>query len=170
MFRPAINKAALKRIRAAALRASQRGAVRTSLTALLCSSLFMSVTGGGLKPYEARAIQAAFASLIGQEAAAHALSADIDAMPVRTKVVHLIPAHLPGPPVDVDMALLGGDLLGGPLAGEAPRLPDLPRVIAVADATPRPLDDACMQDACVVPTATADDAQLLVAAAVTALQ
>lgn len=71
--------------------ASNSGMTFTSLFALLSSSLAMSVTGGGLTPYEARAAQAAVAGLFGDEAAAAELER---ATPYSARPsVHLIPAQ-----------------------------------------------------------------------------
>lgn len=107
----------------------------TSLAGVLLSTGAMLATGGAPNAYEVREAQAALARLVGNEA--HA--AEIERRHVWVEAVHLIPASLPAvpgaaePEIDLELALLGGDLLGGPLPGipSAPRLQPLEMIRTV---------------------------------------
>lgn len=108
--------------------ALNHGAVTfTVLMALLLSTMFMSITGGTLTPYERRTLATAFAGVVlGNAEARERLAADEAAPYVPRRSVHLVPIQpivLPGPPVDADVALLGADLLGAPPARALPRAP-----------------------------------------------
>lgn len=96
----------------------------TVLMALILSTMFMSVTGGALTPHERRTLGTAFVGVVlGNAEAQERLTADAGAAYFPRPSVRLVPLQpivLPGPPVDADVALLGGDLLGGPPA-RAPR-------------------------------------------------
>jgi hypothetical protein len=156
----------------------------TTIVALACSTLFMSVTGGALKPYEIRAIRAGVASLMGDEAAAQALASELEGPLARRTYVHLVPSEpiaLPPGMIDVELALLGPDLLGGPdsysatppylvaLAGSHTALPveaaapdthaRAPRIVAVSDVIEAPLP---AEEAAPAPAACGDCVALVV--------
>jgi|GEM_PF-3540127 len=107
------------------------GMTFTAAAALVSSSFAMSVTGGGLTAYEARAIQATVASAFGNEAAAAELER---ATPYSTApAVHLIPMQPINFVAAEQPAPRNGDLLGGPALGPAL---DRARVLTVADTLP----------------------------------
>ena len=112
------------------------GAAITSIAALVCSSMFMALTGGALKSYEIQALRAGIAGMLGDEAAAQTWEAERRETQWATPLVQIVPSapiELPQPPVDADLALLGPDLLGGPDEAMSPR------VVAVTARTRRSL-------------------------------
>lgn len=131
----------------------------TALMAVVSSSFAMSVTGGGLTAYEARAIQASVASAFGNEAAAAELER---ATPYSTApAVHLIPMRPIVFSTAEESADLNGELLGGPPLQSA-------RVFAIASAqAPMPIEEACAGDAtlCAAPDSLPADADFELAAA-----
>jgi hypothetical protein len=150
--------------------AMRHGAVTfTVLLALIGSSMFMSITGGVLTPHERRTIAATVASFVLADAAARErLAQDLDRPYPPRRSVHVVPVEpiaLPGPPVDADVALLGGDLLGAP--APVRRLRRAPVVVAVSQRLPAaqaalaPVEQACT-DKCLTPIA-ADAGQVDVA-------
>ncbi|HYD86401.1 MAG TPA: hypothetical protein VEA80_02900 [Vitreimonas sp.] len=110
------------------------GMTFTSLMALVSSSFGMSVTGGGLTAYEARAMTATVASMFGDQAAAAELER---ATPYSTaSAVHLIPLQPIAFTLAEDARGPDGELLGGPPLERA-------RVFAVADAQALAIAPAC---------------------------
>lgn len=111
----------------------------TSCAALVWSSLAMSATGGPPNAYEMREAQAAIARIAGNEDRAEA----IESRHIWVEAVHLIPAQLyldaatQPAAVDTELALLGGDLLGGPLEPPPRRIP-VPDFAVAAEAAPEP--------------------------------
>ena len=160
------------------------GVTFTVVMALTLSTMFMSVTGGALTSYERVTLETAFVGVVlGNAEARERLTADADAPYIPRPSVRLVPLQpiaLPGPPVDADVALLGADLLGGPLPG-APRrsmtllaaarqagteAPRAPVVVAVTQKFEAP----CADKACVLPIATGADMGDIAATDTAALQ
>lgn len=86
----------------------------------MISAMAMSVTGGAPHAYEIREMRAAIARLMGDDATAEAIEAQYRIGPP----VWRDPVETGAHPTDVELALLGSELLGGPeeelLSGSAP--------------------------------------------------
>jgi hypothetical protein len=107
--------------------------VFTSAMGVLCSTMFMSITGGGLKPYEFRALQGALAVMAGDQRRAAALFAEIQQPRAWTQTVYHPPPAAPlAVPIEVP-ADSERDLLGGPL-------PEAPRILAARQSLRAPID------------------------------
>ncbi|MBC7768083.1 MAG: hypothetical protein H7124_04800 [Phycisphaerales bacterium] len=128
----------------------------TSMMALITTSMFMSVTGGGLQPHETRAVQSTFASWLGDSAAAAELER---ATPYSTaRAVHLIPL-LPINFAETTVApqIFDDGLLGGPMIERA-------RVFAVSNDGLIPIACADANSLCAAPDAVPAQAELEFAA------
>lgn len=165
------------------------GVTFTVVMALTISTMFMSITGGALTSYERQTLQTAFVGVVlGNAEAQERLTADADAPYIPRPSVHLVPLEpiaLPGPPLDADVALLGADLLGGPLPGPPRRaltvLAAAARELEAAPAdTPTPalavvavtqhIEAPCAEKACALPIAGEADMGDIAAIDLVALQ
>jgi hypothetical protein len=84
----------------------------TSFVAVLgviSASVFMDMTGGGLKPYEMQTAQAAFAYVVGDASAAEVLDGPAPRYPSWREQA----AAPPGPMVYTTQGALGAGLMGG---------------------------------------------------------
>lgn len=151
------------------------GVTFTVVMALTLSTMFMSITGGALTSYERQTLQTAFVGVVlGNAEAQERLTADADAPYIPRPSVHLVPLEpiaLPGPPLDADVALLGADLLGGPLPGPPRRaltvLAEAREVETAPANTPMPalavvavtqhVEAPCAERACALPIAADAD-------------
>jgi hypothetical protein len=148
------------------------GVTFTVVMALTLSTMFMSITGGALTSYERQTLETAFVGVVlGNAEARYRLTADADAPYFPRPSVRLVPLEpiaLPGLPVDADVALLGADLLGGPLPGpprrartvlaaarqvEAAPPQSAPAVVAVTQHVEAP----CAEEACALAIAARAD-------------